>query len=208
MSRKDLKDAYRCGKYHQRGLRGCTSHHIRADVLDGVLKAYLQNIRDTSANMIGKLQKAIEGESDAVKNTRETIDILEDQLADAKEEKKMLSRQCARELMRRPEKEESIQETYDELIAECEARIEGIENQITLTYDKQNTIIRVNRIAGTAINIFSEILDKNHLDKHDIELLIDKIYVYEDYIHIKLKDDIECILQSGTLPGDVMCRKF
>ena len=200
MSRKDLKEAYRCGKYHQRGLKGCTSHHIRAEVLDGAVKSYLQNIRDTSADMIAKLQKAIEGESDAVKNSRETLDILEDQLADAKEEKKMLTRQCARELMRRPENEDSIHETYDELIAECEARISGIENQIALTSDKHNTVIRVNRIAGTAINIFSEILEKDRLDKNDLELLIEKIVVYEDHIHIKLKDDIECILKSGTLP--------
>ncbi len=199
MSRQDLKEAYRCGKYHQRGLKGCTSHHVRVDVLDSVVKSYLQNVHDTSADMIAKLQKAIEGESNAVKNNRETVDILEAQLADAKEEKKMLTRQCARELMRRPENEDSIHETYDELIAECEARITGIENQIALTNDKHNTIIRVNRIAGTAINIFGEILDKDHLDKNDLELIIDKIFVYEDHIHIKLKDDIECILKSGTL---------
>jgi NADH pyrophosphatase NudC (nudix superfamily) len=31
MSRRDLKDAYRCGTYHRRGLKGCTSHHIRVD---------------------------------------------------------------------------------------------------------------------------------------------------------------------------------
>lgn len=200
MSRKDLKEAYRCGKYHQRGLKGCTSHHIRADILDSVVKSYLQNVRDTSADMILKMQKAIENEADAVKNNRETVDILESQLRDAKEEKKILTRQYARELMRRPENEESIHETYDELLAECEARIAGIENQIALTNDKRNTVIRVNRIAGTAINIFSEILDKNRLDKNDLELLIDKIFVYEDHIHIKLKDDIECILKSGTLP--------
>ena len=199
MSRTDLKEAYRCGKYHQRGLKGCTSHHIHVDVLDSVVKSYLLNVRETSADMIAKLQRAIEGEADAVKNNRETVDILEAQLADAKEEKKMLTRQCTRELMRRPENEDSIHETYDELIAECEARIAGIENQITLTNDKHNTIIRVNRIAGTAISIFGEILDKDHLDKNDLELIIEKIYVYEDHIHIKLKDDIECILKSGTL---------
>ena len=200
MSRADLKEAYRCGKYHKRGLKGCTSHHIRVDMLDNLIKEYLKTLRSTSSSMIDKLQKAIAGESNTIKNNRETIDILENQLADAKEEKKMLVRQCAREIMRHPEKEESINETYDELIAECEARIDGIKNQINLTNDKQNTIIRVNRIADTAINIFNEILDKDRLDKNDLELIVDKIYVYEDHIHIKLKDDIECILKSGELP--------
>ena len=200
MSRKELKDAYRCGRYHQHGRKACTSHHIRVDMLDSVLKDYLRKVRDTSADMINKLQKSIVGETNALKHNRETIDILESQLDDAKEEKKILTRQCAREIMRRPDKEETIHETYDELIAECEARIEGINNQITLTYNKQNTIIRVNRIAKNAIDIFSEILDKEHLDKNDLELIVEKIYVYEDHIHIKLKADIESILKSGTLP--------
>lgn len=200
MSRKELKDAYRCGRYHQHGRKACTSHHIRVDMLDCVLKDYLRKVRDTSTDMIVKLQKSIAGETDSLNQNKETIDILNRQLNDAKEEKKMLTRQCARELMRRPDSEESIQETYDELIAECEARIDGIQNQITLTYNKQNTIIRVNRIARNAIDIFSEILDKEHLDKNDLELIVEKIYVYEDHIHIKLKADIESILKSGTLP--------
>lgn len=200
MSRKESKDAYRCGRYHQHGRKACTSHHIRVDMLDSILKEYLQNVRYTSADMINKLQKSIVSETDSLKQNQETIDILNRQLDDAKEEKKILTRQCAREIMRRPGKEETIHETYDELIYECEARIEGIQNQITLTIDKQNTIIRVNRIAKNAINIFSEILDKEHLDKNDLELLVEKIYVYEDHIHIKLKADIESILKSGTLP--------
>ena len=150
--------------------------------------------------MIEKLQKAIVGESDALSNNQETVSILESLLLDAKEEKKMLTRQRTRELMRQPEKEDLINETYDELIEECEERIAGIENQLSLTNDKRNTIIKVNRVAVTAIDILGRILDKDHLDKNDLELIIEQIIVYEDHINVKLKDDIECILKSGTLP--------
>ena len=197
MSRSDLREAYRCGRYHQQGLKGCTSHHTRVDLLDRVVKEYLAKVRETSADMIKKLQKSVESESDAVKNNMETIDLLEKQLNDAKEELKVLTRQKTRELMRKPENEEIIEETYDELMAECQDRIDGIGNQIALTYNKRNTIIRVNRIAKTSLDIFSEILDKDRLQKNDLELIIEKIYVYEDHIHIKLKDDIESILKSG-----------
>ena len=31
---------------------------------------------------------------------------------------------------------------------------------------------------------------------------MERIYVYEDHIHIKLKPDTECILQSGALPEE------
>ena len=199
MSRSNLKEAYRCGTYHQRGLKGCTSHHIRADVLDSAVKAYLQNVRNTSSAMIEKLQNSIRGEANVIKNNVEIITALENQLEEAKEERKMLIRQKAREVMRHPEREDSIEESYDELLLESDAKIEGIENQILLTHQKQNTVVKVNRIAKLAVDIFGAILDKNRLDKNDLELIIDKIYVYEDHIHIKLKDDIECILKSGTL---------
>ncbi|MBQ0110825.1 MAG: hypothetical protein KBS41_02735 [Oscillospiraceae bacterium] len=49
------------------------------------------------------------------------------------------------------------------------------------------------------IRVFIENL---HIDKTDLEFIIDKIFVYEDHIHIKLKDDITCILESGTLPEE------
>lgn len=44
MSRPDLAPAYTCGTYHKRGLKGCTSHHIRVDVLDTVLKNMLSEL--------------------------------------------------------------------------------------------------------------------------------------------------------------------
>ena len=208
MSRSNLKEAYRCGTYHQRGLKGCTSHHIRADVLDSAVKAYLQNVRNTSSAMIEKLQNSIRGEANVIKNNVEIITALENQLEEAKEERKMLIRQKAREVMRHPEREDSIEESYDELLLESDAKIEGIENQIRLTHQKQNTVVKVNRIAKLAVDIFSAILDKNRLDKNDLELIIDKIYVYEDHIHIKLKDDIECILKSGTLAETEQAANF
>lgn len=200
MSRKDLKDAYRCGAYHQRGLKGCTSHHIRVDVLDNTLRNYLIKVKETSGDMIAKIRKSIEGENEAIKNNQETIDLLEKRLCDAHEEKKMYIRQCTRELMRHPEREDTIQETYDELIAECEARIDGINNQILLTHDKRNTIIKTNRTAKAALDIFDEVINKSSFTKGDLELIVDRIYVYEDSIVIKLKADITSILESGVLP--------
>lgn len=200
MSRADLPDAYRCGAYHTRGLKACTSHHTRVDMLDETVKEYLTEIRMTSADMIEKLQKAIAGEKDAVKSNRNTVNLLQKQLDEAREERKIYIRQKTREVIKHPEKEAHIESLYEEMIAECDDKIQGLENQIELTETKHNTIIRVNRIANLAINIFDEILNKDKLDKNDLELLIERIYVYEDHIHIKLKADIESILTSGMLP--------
>ena len=198
MSRSDLKEAYRCGEYHKRGLKGCTSHHIRVDTLDAIVKAYLQMVRDTSSEMIENLQETIAEEEKQIKTTNTTLEQLEEMIDDTKAEKKALLRQCARDIARKPEREKDIQETYDELIMECDERIDGLENQIKLTYDKHNTVVSANRTAQLAIDLFDEILNKEKLEKNDLELLIEKITVYEDHIHIKLKDDIDHILHINN----------
>lgn len=43
-SRPDLADAYICGTYHARGKAGCSTHHIRVDVLDRELKRYVERL--------------------------------------------------------------------------------------------------------------------------------------------------------------------
>lgn len=48
---------------------------------------------------------------------------------------------------------------------------------MNLNVDKRNDIIRINRLAKTAIDIFNDILNKKSLDKKDLELIIDKIIV-------------------------------
>ena len=198
MSRSDLKEAYRCGEYHKRGLKGCTSHHIRVDTLDAIVKAYLQMVCDTSSEMIENLQETIAKEEKQIQTTNNTLEQIEEMIDDAKAEKKALLRQCARDIARKPEREKDIQETYDELITECDERIEGLENQIKLTDDKHNTVVSANRTAQLAIDLFDELLNKEKLEKNDLELLIEKITVYEDHIHIKLKDDIDHILHIGN----------
>ena len=104
--------------------------------------------------------------------------------------------------MRSPEKEALIETTYETLLGDCDKRIEGLQNQIALTHDKYNTVIRVNRIAKETIAILDNILDKNKLDRNDLEFLLERIFVFEDHIHVKLKSDIESILQSGALPEE------
>jgi len=70
---------------------------------------------------------------------------------------------------------------------------------MNLNVDKRNDIIRINRLAKTAIDIFNDILNKKSLDKKDLELIIDKIIVFEDRIHVKLKADIDNLLNVGVV---------
>lgn len=199
MSRRDLALAYTCGTYHRRGTNGCSSHHTRVDMLDRLLKAYVKKVKDNSAGMIERLNQSIKDEKEQVKDSTTTLEMLTAQIEDIKLEMKMLARQKARELMRSPEKENVLDEMYDEMQDELADRIDGLHNQIELTANRKNAIIRVNRTAKTAIEIFDDILKKDNLDKLDLELIIEKIVVYEDHLEIKLKSDIDSLLSVGTL---------
>ncbi len=202
MSRRDIKDAYRCGEYHKRGLKACTSHHIRVDKLDEMLKIYVQKVKDNSAAMLDRLNADLEKEAEDVAETEQSAANLEAVLADLQEELKATKRQRIRDIMKHPEREETLEETYDELEGDLLRRMEGIQNQIAMTVDKRNTIIQVNRAAKTAMEVFDDILVKPKLDRNDLQLIIEKIRVYEDHIEVLLQADVDSILRSGTLPEE------
>lgn len=200
MSRSDLAPAYICGTYHKRGRKGCMSHHVRVDFLDNILKEYIKKVRDNSKEMIAELELAIKKEAIEVKESENTYAILQNQLEDAKQELKAVKKRKIKELAKVDEDTaDIIEETYVEIEEELLHRIKGLQNQINLNVDKRNDIIRVNRLAKTAIDIFDDIINKKSLDKRDLELIIDKIVVFEDKIHVKLKADIDNLLKVGAV---------
>ena len=202
MSRSDLKDAYRCGEYHRRGLNACTSHHIRVDKLDQLLKLYIQKVKDNSASMLERLNDDLAREQEDVAETERAAENLEQLLLDAQEELKATKRQRIRDIMKHPENEETLAETYDGLENDLLHRIEGLHHRIAMAEDKRNTIIRVNRAAKTAMEVFDDLLHKERLDRSDLQLIIDKIKVYEDHLEVWLKSDIDTLLRCGTLPEE------
>ena len=198
MSRSDLKPAYTCGTYHRRGRVGCTSHHIRADKLDELLKCYIQRVMDHSTDMLEQLDRDLEHEQQDVAETERSADHLAAVLTDLQDELKVTKRQRIRDLMKHPEREVLLEETYDGLEADLQKKIEGIRHQIELLSDKRNTIIQVNRAARMAMEVFRDVLNKDHLERNDLELIIHHIKVYEDHLEIQLQADVDAILQSAT----------
>ena len=196
MSRNDLKPAYLCGTYHKRGRRGCTSHHIRVDLLDGILKEYILKIKENSEGILERLNASLQAEKAAVQTNEETASNIQKQIDDALAELKATKRQRIRDIMKHPEKEAILEETYDEMEAELEEKISALKAQAELNENKKNNMIRINRITKTALDVFDEILKKEKLDKVDLDFLIDRITVYENRIEIKLKADIEAILNT------------
>ena len=199
MSRSDLKAAYTCGTYHKRGRKGCTSHHIRADRLDFLLKEYVRRVMENASSMLEQLNRDIANEQEDVAETEASADRLAEILVDLQEELKATKRQRIRDMMKHPEQEALLEETYDEMEAELHKKIEGIRNQIGMLSDKRNTILRVNRAAKSAMDVFRDILEKEKLERSDLELIIQNIKVYEDHLEIQLKADVDALIRCGNV---------
>ena len=215
MSRSDLQPAYTCGTYHRRGKKGCSSHHIRVDKLDELLKIYVRKVMDSSTSMLDRLNADLASETDDISETEVTADNLAKLQAELKEELKVTKRQRIRDIMKHPEREKLLEETYDEMEADLQRKIDGLENQIQLLSDKRNTIIQVNRTAKTAIDVFRDILEKDKLDRTDLELIISRIYVFEDHLELHLQSDIDTLIRTEKMEdtvnfnqgiGDLSCR--
>ena len=204
MSRSDLAPAYTCGTYHRRGRKGCTSHHIRVETLDALVKDYVRRVRNNSGAMLERLNADLEKEQSDLAETKRAEENLEALLLEKQEELKATKRQRIRDIMKHPEQEALLDETYDDLEAELTQRIAGIRRQIEFASDKRNTIIRINRVAKTAMDVFNDILEKPSLDRSDLNLMIEKIRVFEDHIEVQLKADIDSLLKTGTLPEDAV----
>ena len=218
MSRPDLAPAYTCGSYHKHGTKkevgGCTSHHTRIDVLDTMLKKYVERVMAHSQHMIAELEKGIKDEPQAMAASKSTLETLELELARAREEYKSNTRRRNREISKAEDmiddpvklarKIALIDETYDELEEELEAKITSLEKQVEFAAERRNMTIQVNRIAKTALDIFREILEKDKLDKGDLALVVDRITVFDDRIEIKLKADIAMLLETGTVSKELL----
>jgi hypothetical protein len=104
---------------------------------------------------------------------------LQRQLDDAYEELKATQAAAYTDVMKHHDKEALLEQTYERNGGGAGDKITGLKNQLELTANKRNTIIQVNRVARTAMEIFDEILAKDKLDKTDLERLLKKITVYE-----------------------------
>ena len=200
MSREDIPQAYRCGTYHKRGSKACSSHHTRVDMLDELLRSFIRQVKDNSETMLEKLQESINRERTETSSSKSVVEVLEQQMEDTRSEIKMLARQHVKDIAKHPEREEILEEIYSEQIDELTLRLEGLRNQMQLAADKHNMIVKVNRTAKTVMNVFDDILNKKALTKADVDFIIQRITVYEERIDIKLRSDLDNLLRTGTLP--------
>lgn len=149
-----------------------------------------------------RLNADLAREEEDVAETERSAANLEEVLADLQEELKATKRQRVRDIMKHPDQEAILEETYDELESDLTGGWRESAAQLQMAVDKRNTILQVNRTAKTALEVFDDILRKEKLDRKDLQLVIEKIRVYEDHIEVQLKGDIDSLLKCGRLPEE------
>lgn len=207
-SRPQLAPQYVCGAYLRRGRKACTAHQIRVDKLDELLKRYIRQVSDHSAAMIETLQEAIRQQPQRETQVGNTLDVLTRQREEAQGQlKALLKRKLMDTMGKPPQQAEILEETYREMEAELTARIAGLDRQIDHSIQLRSNLIQANRKAKTVLDIFQDILQKPTLSKQDISLIIDRITVYNDHLDIRLKSDVDALIQAkedstGNFPLD------
>ncbi len=201
LSRPNLS-AYHCSSYHKHGLSGCTSHYIRTDVLDRILKSYILRIRENSADMLAKLRESIQKQQKETKQSKSLVESINSEIEEAKLQIKILTRQQARDIARNPERAGMTEEVYAEEIEALTKKITGLRNQLQMTADKHNTMVKANRIAKDVLEIFDSMIEKQSLDKNDVAFIVDRITVRNDSVEVKLKADIDKLLHCGKPDGN------
>ena len=201
ISNPNRDPAYTCGSYHRRGLKACTSHYIKCETLDFALKEYIRLIRDNAAELIKQLDEALKEEKVETGETKNTVELLRQRIDDTKSEMKLLARQKVREISRNPDNEALYEETYGEMLDELANQIDALENQIKSISEKHSAVVRVNRTAKTAIDIFNDIIEKETLSRSDLEVIIERIAVFEDKVEITLKSNIDDLLRLEPQRG-------
>ena len=175
-------------------------------MLDELLKSFVQKVKDNSEAMLVQLKESIDKEQKVTSSNKNVVENLFQRIEDIKSELKLLSRQHVKDIAKHPEREDMLEEVYQEQVDDLMLQIEGLRNQIKLTTDKHNSYIAINRTAKTVMDVFDTIINKDTLTKIDIEFILDRIDVYTDHIDIKLKSDIDALLHTG-IPSELQPEK-
>lgn len=197
------KPAYYCGSYHNHGRSACTSHHILVSVLDSLVKEYISVIKENSDKIIDYLNAELEKirRKNKTSNNNALMETLTQEKIKAENELKITMQQKIRDIMKNPDSRDYIENMYEEMEKELQNKINTLKSQIKLEEKNNKERRNVVQAKKDALKIFDQILKKDKLDKRDLETIIDCIYIYEDNIVIKLKSNIESILDIGNNIG-------
>jgi len=163
---------YICSTYSRFGNEYCTSHTMREEQLDALIRNELLETKAQYQNLWYSLEKSIEKwtpktetTEQRIKQQYESIELLEEQMEDILMEKI---------------RDKANAERYDRMIRKREQQIEQAKQQIAELENLGKTIRSRQAKLKKDISLLDEILAEEQLSESHLRLLVERIYVYEN----------------------------
>lgn len=201
IQRKDLAQQYVCGKWFQYGKAFCSTHTIKAAVLDGIAMNYLRLVQERGQSVLSALNADVRKLA-AASAARQgpSLQQLQNELEQAVLEIRSIEAQRVKQIMRNPQDEEIINDTYDALAQDALARKKALEEQRRQMEDLGASVKENARKLKTAMDVIDQMVQTGQLTKGDIGCIFDTITVYEDgRVAVRLNADLSC-LELDNMP--------
>ena len=181
---------YICSTYHRYGKEHCSTHAIREEFLDEVLKQELLNAKTQYESMWNKLEAAIENWIPKTDSTAAQIKKQRDHI-------NMLEEEVETILMERI-RDKANAERYDRMIAKREEQIALAKKRIAELENIGQVIRSRQAKLRKDIGFIDDILADGNLTEAHLRLLVEKIYVYENEGGLSLDIHIKAPFQNHT----------
>ena len=181
---------YWCTSYSRFGKETCTSHVVREEYLDDIIRTELLNTKAQYQQIWDAMQNTVDRWTPKTTNTLTQLKKLRQQVEIAEEEMEDI-------LMERIRDKDNAQR-YDRMIQKREEQIAQAKKKIAELENLGQTIRSRQAKVKKDISLIDEILGDGKLTEAQLRMLIDKIYVYETEEGISLDIKVKAPFQNHT----------
>ena len=181
---------YWCTSYSRFGKETCTSHVVREEYLDDIIRTELLNTKAQYQQIWDAMQNTVDRWTPKTTNTLTQLKKLRQQVEIAEEEMEDI-------LMERIRDKDNAQR-YDRMIQKREEQIAQAKKKIAELENLGQTIRSRQAKVKKDISLIDEILGDGKLTEAQLRMLIDKIYVYETGEGISLDIKVKAPFRNHT----------
>lgn len=188
---KTVQRQYVCSAHFKYGNSVCSRHTIKEATLTQMILAYLQMIHDTCADVLASINKEVADVQRETQRQKISIQTLQSNLEALNKKLETIETQRIKQIIAHPEREDSINSIYDNMITETQSDITRIKKEISFLESSIGVDVVNTSKARTALGVLDDVINSKTLTRRDVEALLDKVIVYENgSIEIKLNTDV------------------
>lgn len=175
---------YVCNAYHRLGRNVCSPHRVKEVELDDMLYKHLTSLITVAEQNLINLDKFLERWNQKKRSYTNTIEKVQYEIIDLKDEIKAYAKQLAKNLIGEEIFKELTEETTEKILS-LEKQIETLQEVKEINKDAQKGIKK-------SVELLEDIIEKKDIEDASIQMLVNKIYISKEKnnnslaVHIKL----------------------